>query len=340
MKKGAILQDVLPRICALPTLLIYSFSIIMGNVVDKISANKVETLLLAAIASSGYLLYRQHAEKQELTQILLRTLQCKDAGVKDFENALNQVYLKEHIEQNSVRNSAEHPIYKVAITGGPCAGKSTSLKRIHESLTAKGFRVFSVPEVPTLVVQAGGMILMSKFNIQERIKFQSLLIRFQMYAEDYFTRLAEMSKSPSVVLCDRGTVDPAAYVSKEEFQAIMDEEGWSWVTLRDRRYDRVVFLSSAANGAEPFYTLENNVARSEGLDVARHLDKKTLEAWTGHPHITICPNIAGETFEQKIDRALRAVEKTVGLEMQNNRYEKYLIEPRTFLLMQPSIPST
>jgi hypothetical protein len=55
---------------------------------------------------------------------------------------------------------------------------------------------------------------MSKFNIQERIKFQSLLIRFQMYAEDYFTRLAEMSKSPSIVLCDRGTADPQAYVSK------------------------------------------------------------------------------------------------------------------------------
>ena len=141
---------------------------------------------------------------------------------------------------------------------------------------------------------------MGKLNIQERIKFQSLLIRFQMYAEDYFTRLAEMSQSPSVILCDRGTVDPAAYVSKEEFQAILDEEGWSWVTLRDRRYDRVIFLSSAANGAEKFYTLENNVARSEGLDVARGLDKKTLNAWTGHPHITVCPNVEGETFEQKI----------------------------------------
>jgi len=82
-------------------------------------------------------------------------------------------------------------------------------------LTAKGFRVFSVPEVPTLVVQAGGMILMSKFSMQERIRFQSLLIRFQMYAEDYFTRLAEMSKMPCIILCDRGTVDPAAYVSKD-----------------------------------------------------------------------------------------------------------------------------
>jgi hypothetical protein len=160
-------------------------------------------------------------------------------------------------------------------------------------MTEKGYRVFSVPEIPTMVVVSGGMILMSKFNTQERIKFQSLLMRFQMYAEDYFTRLAEMSKSPSIVLCDRGVVDPYAYISKEEFQAIMDEEGWSWTTLRDRRYDRVIFLNSAANGAEDFYSLDNNVARSEGIEVARGLDKKTLEAWTGHPHLTIVPNLKG-----------------------------------------------
>ena len=93
----------------------------------------------------------------------------------------------------------------------------------------------------------------------------------------------------------------------------MDEQGWSLVTLRDRRYDRVIFMSSAANGAQSFYTLENNVARHEGVEVARNLDKKTLQAWTGHPHLTICPNVNGESFEQKIDRALRAVHKTVGL---------------------------
>ena len=59
-----------------------------------------------------------------------------------------------------------------------------------------------------MIVLAGGMILMSKFNAQERMKFQSLLIRFQMYLEDYITKLADMSKSPSIVLCDRGTMDP------------------------------------------------------------------------------------------------------------------------------------
>ena len=63
---------------------------------------------------------------------------------------------------------------------------------------------------------------MSKFNAQERMKFQALLIRFQMYIEDYMTRLADMSKQPSIVLCDRGTMDPEAYITKDEFQSILD----------------------------------------------------------------------------------------------------------------------
>ncbi len=29
----------------------------------------------------------------------------------------------------------------------------------------------------------------------------------------------------------------------------MDVEGWNWVVLRDRRYDQVIFLDSAAVGA-------------------------------------------------------------------------------------------
>lgn len=106
------------------------------------------------------------------------------------------------------------------------------------------------------------MILMSKFSLQERIKFQSLLIQLQIYIEDYFTRLALMSKMPSIIICDRGTCDPAAYVTKEEFQAIMDEEGWTWASLRDKRYDRVLHLVTAAIGAEEFYTRSNNTARS------------------------------------------------------------------------------
>lgn len=293
-------------------------------------------LLIIIVAAVAYIL-KSNKEKEELQKTLQAVIDSKLGApppLQSNDSERNQVYLKEKGVVENPRQEAGNPIYKIVITGGPCGGKSTSMERIVKEMTDKGFRVFTVPEIPTLVVQAGGMILMSKFNMQERIKFQSLLIKFQMYAEDYFTRLAEMSKSPSIILCDRGTCDPAAYVTKEEFQAIMDEEGWTWTTLRDRRYDRVIHLVTAAIGAEKFYTLSNNNARHEGVELARELDHKTLNAWTGHPHITVCPNNKGETFDQKIDITIRAVFKTVGLEVQNNRYEKFLVKERTYYDMQ------
>ena len=48
---------------------------------------------------------------------------------------MNQVYLKDLVDHHEIRNVAEHPIYKIAITGGPCAGKSTSMEKIKQIFT-------------------------------------------------------------------------------------------------------------------------------------------------------------------------------------------------------------
>lgn len=98
------------------------------------------------------------------------------------------------------------------------------------------------------------------------------------------------------------------------------------------------FLSSAANGAEEFYTLHNNAARSEGIEEARKLDAKTLEAWVGHPHLTVIPNMKGETFDDKVNRAVEAVAKTVGEEEFGAVYNKFLIEERKVYLIQLNSP--
>ena len=58
-----------------------------------------------------------------------------------------------------------------------------------------------------------------------------------------------MAKKPTLVLCDRGIVDCAAYMTGEEFQALLDESGWTWSMIRDKRYDSVIFMNTAAKGA-------------------------------------------------------------------------------------------
>ena len=46
-------------------------------------------------------------------------------------------------------------IKKIVLTGGPCAGKTTALVRILEHFTSLGYKVFTLPEIPTMMSTAG-----------------------------------------------------------------------------------------------------------------------------------------------------------------------------------------
>ena len=51
--------------------------------------------------------------------------------------------------------------------------------------------------------------------------------------------------------------------------------------MRDKRYDAVCHLVTAADGAEKFYGLDNQ-ARHENVEQAKEIDKKLIDAYTGH----------------------------------------------------------
>ena len=74
------------------------------------------------------------------------------------------------------------------------------------------------------------------------------------------------------------------------------------VDLRDNRYDQIIHLITAANGAEQFYTLDNNITRTETIEVAREIDEKCSKAWIGHPCMDVIGNCT--IFEMKVTRAL------------------------------------
>jgi hypothetical protein len=136
------------------------------------------------------------------------------------------------------------------LTGGPCGGKTTAMSKLKDYLTGKGFKVFMVPELPTITMVGGGMIVMGKLTREEVCKFQCQLVGIQKSMEDYFINLAVISGQPSVILFDRGCVDPKAYMDDETFQTFIDETGHNLVYLRDKRYDAVLHLITAADGAE------------------------------------------------------------------------------------------
>lgn len=62
-------------------------------------------------------------------------------------------------------------IYKICLTGGPCAGKTTALVSLKDRLNERGFKVFMVPEVPTMTMNGGGMIIMEGLKKEKIYKF-------------------------------------------------------------------------------------------------------------------------------------------------------------------------
>lgn len=107
----------------------------------------------------------------------------------------------------------------------------------------------------------------------------------QLKLEEYFISLAKLNpETDAVILFDRGYLDNFAYISREARDLVLADTGVDLETMRDSRYDMIVHLVTAANGAEDKYTTANNKARTEGIAQAIEVDNKIKGAWTGHPN--------------------------------------------------------
>lgn len=204
-------------------------------------------------------------------------------------------------------------IKKIVLTGGPCAGKTTALVKITEYFSGFGYKVFNVPEVPTIYSTAGWNYLTPNRDLY--YQGERAILETQLALEDQFMRLAEVCTRPVLIVCDRGTMDISAYIKPEEWEEITAMAGTNSNELRER-YDAVLHLVSAADGAEQYYTTATNATRyekanEEGLQLARELDKKVIRAWMGHPHLRVINN--HDNFDNKLNRVLKEISKVVGL---------------------------
>ena len=84
-----------------------------------------------------------------------------------------------------------------------------------------------------------------------------------MALEDFFLETAIDAEQKTVILCDRGVMDGRGFTTDKVWQALLDDTAWSTIQLRDRRYEAVVHMVTAADGAAEFYTDVNNEARYE-----------------------------------------------------------------------------
>ncbi|CAG9325956.1 unnamed protein product [Blepharisma stoltei] len=279
-------------------------------------------LLMVCIVILSYLVYQKFKPKEPPLSPGLPPLRFKSVTKISSEKSILSLPKVSEISWRSKK------VPRICISGGPCAGKTTSLARLSLRLPEQGYKVFTVPEAATLLRSGGAMINMSNFDDTQKIDFQLRLVKLQLALEDIFTTIAEHSGGKAIVICDRGVMDGAAYIPQDLWQALLDEMGLTKVHLRDCRYDILLHLVTAAQGAEKHFSNKNNVARYEDLEEARNIDRQLLRAWTGHPKMFIIDNERVSSFDQKIEKCIEIVFSHLNLPSQNHFNYKFLIKMR------------
>jgi predicted ATPase len=176
----------------------------------------------------------------------------------------------------------------VVLTGGPGAGKTATLEMIKHELCD---HVRVVPEAASVVFGGGFPRVASPIG---RVAAQRAIFFVQREME-----AAIESEHPAILLCDRGTVDGAAYWPGPG-------DLWSAVgTTRAEqlaRYDAVIHLRTPS--AESGYNRANPL-RTETAAEAAVLDARIVHAWDEHPRRVIVPNAT--QFPVKAARVLELI---------------------------------
>ncbi len=185
---------------------------------------------------------------------------------------------------------------RIVLTGGPGGGKTTAADLFRREI---GERVVIVPEAATLVFSGGFPRCTEPDSV---ISSQRAIYHVQRNLEDVQSALYP----DRILLCDRGSVDGAAYwpgLADDFFTAL-------GTTIDDElsRYDGVIFFETAAVGG---LGIEGgNPIRNESLEQAVALDGRLRRLWQRHPHFVLVRHNA--SFFKKISFGLAALDTMVA----------------------------
>lgn len=205
----------------------------------------------------------------------------------------------------------------IVFTGGPCAGKTSAVSILIDLLQSHGYKVYTLPETATLLFSCG--VSFPDLDDVASYCMQKSILKTMIQIEDVFRQLAALDAKRGlrpILICDRGAMDPAAYMERKQWLSMLDELGYSEGALRDDRYDVVVHMVTAAKGAAAFYSLDSNATRTEGIEYAKQIDTQTMNAWIGHASLQVIDNESVSNFAEKCDRVVQSISTRLGLTQQ------------------------
>jgi predicted ATPase len=183
-------------------------------------------------------------------------------------------------------------VKKIVLTGGPGAGKTAILELAKKQISGN---LAIIPESASVVFGGG-------FWRRESIAGRKAAQRAIFYVQREFETMLEEEGNTVVALCDRGTVDGAAYWP-DGFDDFWRELNTTQAA-EYARYATVIHLRTPSldhgyNGQNPL--------RTESVQQAQIIDQRIHQLWSGHPHVITINST--DDFLVKANRALAAIQK-------------------------------
>eukprot|EP00960_Hanusia_phi_P068796 766937-Hanusia_phi.AAC.3 len=131
--------------------------------------------------------------------------------------------------------SKQRKVYKVALTGGPCAGKTSSLTSIADYFRGLGWRVYVAKESASIVL--GGGVNFANLNSEQIFEVQLAIVRNMMTLESSYEAICMASDAGEkcLVVCDRGIMDASVYCDEETWSRVMKSVGLDHSSACDAR---------------------------------------------------------------------------------------------------------
>ena len=129
----------------------------------------------------------------------------------------------------------QRKVYKVALTGGPCAGKTSSLTSIADYFRGLGWRVYVAKESASIIL--GGGVNFANLNSEQIFEVQLAIVRNMMTLESSYEAICMASDDGEkcLVVCDRGIMDASVYCDHATWMRVMESVGLDHSSACDAR---------------------------------------------------------------------------------------------------------
>lgn len=192
---------------------------------------------------------------------------------------------------------------KIVLTGGACAGKTESLKYIKDYFTIKGYNVYTVSEMATILIPGG--ITAQKIGGKN---FQELVVNMQLELQKTFEKAVKLSNSTNnLIIFDRCPIDALMFIRKEELDEIVQKLNTSYDEILNS-YDGIIHLETVAKRFPELYSYDNE-ARQEEMNVTIKADNRLIEAYKKHPKRVIVESY--KDFNEKIKHVIKGIEQII-----------------------------